>query len=111
MSTARKVIGWALLAATVALMAIAYYLSWRSGCLFDWKQGTGDYQPADKASQWAFVLACAGLLSLIIALPLIWRPTVPALLGSLLFFGITAGPLSMLMLASAGTSGTQSCEP
>jgi hypothetical protein len=111
MSKARKATGWTLLAAAFALTAIAYYLSWRSGCLFDWKQGTGDYQSADKASLRAFVAACAGLLSLVLAVPLIWQPTVPAVLGSLLFFGIIAGPLSMLMLASASTSGTRSCEP
>ena len=107
----RRVIGVLLLLAAFALTIIAYHFSWKSGCLFDWKQGTGDYRTADEASTKAFLAVCAALLLVVAAVPLIWRPTIWALLGSLLFFGVLGGPMATLLLGAAGNSGTQSCKP
>lgn len=79
--------------------------------MFDSKQATGDFQ---SGSHWALIALCvtaAAYLAIAIAVPLMWHPTVMALLGSLLFFGVLLVPTGMLMLMAAEGSGVRACSP
>jgi hypothetical protein len=111
MSLVARRIGWTFLAAAPLLAALSCYLNWQSGCLFDWKQGIGDYAAADHKATLAFLSMIAAWVCLPIAVTLIWRATVPVFLGSVLFFGMIAAPLAPLMLISAGDAGTRACGP
>ncbi len=109
MPTNRSRFSWMLLVAAPLLAAIGYYCSWRSGCVFDSKQATGDFQAG---SHWALIALCltaSSYLAIAIAVPLMWRPTVVAMVGSLLFFGVLLVPTGMLMLMAAEGSGARAC--
>lgn len=109
MSVVRLRIGWSLALASPLLLACGYYFAWRAGCAFDAQQGTGDFASSSTATLTALAATGAGCLAAAFAVPLVWRPTAPAFLGSLLFFGVLAAPLSILMLMAAEASGVRAC--
>ncbi len=109
MSLARSKTGWIFLASVPFVAGLAYYFSWRSGCYFDAKQGIGNYQLYQLWSLAAWLALLVTWLALVIAVPLLSRPTMPVIAGSLLFFGVLATPLGFLLLAAGEVSGVQSC--
>ena len=111
MSVVHTRIGWFLALASPLLFAFGYCFAWRAGCVFDAKQGIGDFASSNSSSLAALATTGVACLALALAGPLIWRPTVPAILGSLLFVGILAVPLGMLMLMAAEASGVRACGP
>gem|GEM_PF-5902134 len=111
MSIANSRIGWLLALASPILFGCGYYFAWNAGCLFDAKQGIGDFHSSSSSSLVALVSTATACLALALAVPLIWRPTIPAFLGSLLFFGILAAPIGILMLLAAEASGVRTCGP
>ena len=111
MSTASSRIGWSLALASPILFACGYYFAWNAGCLFDAKQGIGDFHSSSSSSLVALVTTATACLTLALAVPLILRPTIPAFLGSLLFFGILAAPIGVLMLLAAEASAVRTCGP
>ena len=111
MSIASSRIGWSLALASPFLFACGYYFSWHAECLFDAKQGIGDFNSSSSFSLVALATTATACLSLALAVPLIWRPTAAAFLGSLLFFGILAVPTGILMLLAAEAAGVRACGP
>jgi len=111
MSIANSRIGWLLALASPILFGCGYYFAWNAGCLFDAKQGIGDFHSSSSSSLVALVSTATACLALALAVPLIWRPTIPAFIGSLLFFGILAAPIGILMLLAAEASGVRACGP
>lgn len=101
--------GYVLLLATPPLPAFAYYSAYRAGCLFDSKQGIGDFDASGPWSIAGVVAVLLAWLSLSLAVPLIAGPTIPRALGSVLFFGVLVLPLGLLLLLAGESSGVVAC--
>ena len=94
----------------VLVMALACYLSWKSGCVFDSRQGIGDAKLGLFLFDWAFacaVIAC-GLVVFSIWL---FRPRkLPVLIASVLFVACVAVPSSVISLLVAESYGVAACK-
>ena len=104
-------LGYSLAAVAPLLAAFAYYCAYRAGCLFDSKQGVGDFEASEGWSIAGLVAVLLTWLSLSLAVPLIVGPSTPRALGSVLFFGILVLPLGVLLLLAGESSGVVACMP
>ena len=109
--TRRRSLGIACLVAAAGLAAFAYRLSWRAGCAFDGKTGTGSLEVADPlltASWWA---VGAALLLFVSAVPVGWARSRESAAAIAVVGLVVAAPLLFLLMWLAETGGVQTCAP
>jgi hypothetical protein len=103
--------GLALLTAGLLFLAGACFASYHSGCVFDSKQGYGDYARGQLYANIALVLlvgeiGCVGLAALLCTHP---RPLQALLLAVAAV--LVAAPVSIYLVFDAGFSGIIACKP
>ena len=94
------------------VMAVACYLGWKSGCVFDSKQGFGDAKLGIFLSNWAFACALLACGLLVFSVLLFARRTLPLLVvvASVLLVALIAVPSSILLLLVAESYGVAACK-
>jgi hypothetical protein len=108
----QRTLGTASLIGAAFVIAAACYFSYRSGCVFDGKQGLGDLAASKPFSLWSLASVPASGLLFAIGVGLLSRhPFWPAFSVGLGAFVVLAIPLSFFALFSASISGTQACNP
>ncbi|GAB2524229.1 hypothetical protein GCM10027188_29000 [Lysobacter humi (ex Lee et al. 2017)] len=110
-STTRPKLGVALLALSLAAASASYFLSWRSGCLFDPKVGTGAPAAAEPFSVAAWSVGIAALALFSAAIPLGWRRSGAAVAASALFALVLGGPVIIGLVWAGESAGVASCAP
>ena len=108
MESARKS-GLAALLVAALLLAGGCYLAWRSGCVFDSKQGIGDAQAGMALSGWALASAAAACCALVFSPFLLLRRPAGFTLVVALGIATVAVPGSIAALLVAESDGTDSC--
>jgi|SRR6185312_14372911 len=108
----QRTLGTASLIGAALLIVAACYFSYRSGCVFDGKQGLGDLAASKPFSFWSMALLPASGLLFAAGIGLVSRhPFWPAFSIGLGAFVVLVIPLSFFALFSASISGTQACNP
>ena len=108
MESARKS-GLTELVVSALFLAAACYLAWRSGCVFDSKQGVGDAQAGMALSGWALISAAAACCALVFSPFLLLRRTTGFTMVVALGIAILAVPSSIVSLLVAESYGAGSC--
>jgi hypothetical protein len=95
--------------AALLLSAVGCYLAWRSGCVFDSKQGIGNAQLGIVLSGWALASAAAACCAMVFSVFLFLRRPAAYLMVAALSVAILVAPLSILSLLVAESYGADSC--
>jgi hypothetical protein len=87
-------------------LALGCYLAWKSGCVFDSKQGIGDAQLGLTLSGWALASATAACCALVFSLFLFRTGFVMVAAPCV---ALLTAPLSLVTLFVAESYGADSC--
>ena len=104
-------LGLALLGAALSSAGLCYYLSWRAGCLFDAKVGTGSFAASSQFSLGAWLAALLSLFLSIAAVPVGLRRSGAVWAGSALFVTVLAVPLLIGLVWAGESAGVSRCAP
>jgi len=103
-------IGCFIFAAT--LIAVACYFSYRSGCVFDGKTGTGDVAAAEQFDLPGLISICVSGLFFSVGASLVpARFSWFALLNGFLAFVLFILPLSAFLMFGTASEGVMHCNP
>jgi len=95
-----------------ALIAVACYFSYRSGCVFDGKTGTGDIAAAEQFNlPWLTSICVSGLFFSIGGSLVPPRFSWFALLNGFLAFVLFIFPLAAFLMFGAANNGVRDCNP
>ena len=108
----QRMLGTALLIGAALLIVAACYFSYRSGCVFDGKQGLGDLAASKPFSFWSLAMLPASCLLFAVGIGLVSSHSFwPAFSVGLSAFVVLVIPVSFFALYSASISGTHACNP
>ena len=95
--------------AAVLLTTVGCYLAWKSGCVFDSKQGIGNARLGLALSGWALACAAAACSALVFSVFLFLRRPIARVMVAALGAALLAVPLSIGSLLVAESYGADSC--
>ena len=104
-------IGWLYIVIASVLIGLIYYLGWKSGCIFDGKQGIGDF---DSSQNIMFVAYSCSLLILVfssLGIKYIMQWSWHAFVSLLFLSAFGASPILFAILWTAESSGSRACGP
>lgn len=106
-----KLIGMMLVALVLPIAALSYYFSFRSGCLFDGKQGYGDIHAASVFSWYSLLASLAALVSYSFGVYRLSQRNANKT-AAMLLLSLTLGLPALFWLSFEGEiHGTQTCSP
>lgn len=109
--TRDKLIGIVLVFSVLPILALSYYFSFRSGCLFDGKQGYGDIQAAATFSKWTLFTCLAAAITFSFGVYRLCHRDVNRTVAILLLSFMLGIPALFWLNFEGEISGTQTCSP
>jgi hypothetical protein len=101
--------GVAALFVAAILSAAGCYLAWRSGCVFDSKQGIGDAEVGLALSGWALASAAAACCAAVFSVFLFSGRATAVVMAGALLVALVAAPTSLALLFLAESHGADAC--
>ncbi|MGJ0486903.1 MAG: hypothetical protein ACR65R_20545 [Methylomicrobium sp.] len=106
-----KLLGIVMIFSVLPVLALSYYFSFRSGCLFDGKQGYGDIQAASTFSKWSLFACVAAFVIFSLGAYHLCHRNANKTAAILLFSFVLGIPLLFWLNFEGEINGIQTCSP